>query len=83
MARLVRGSEAATVALAVLFALLSIYFFANAMSLITLEEPRVAASILASLIGLALLSASVSLVRILLLSRIGSSEEKRGLEEKR
>ncbi|BAN90917.1 hypothetical protein [Aeropyrum camini] len=70
-----RLPEIVAVALAVLFGALSLYFFGNALSLITLEEPRVAASLLAALIGLALLSASVSLARSLVLSKALEKEE--------
>ncbi|BAF34827.1 hypothetical protein APE_2311a [Aeropyrum pernix K1] len=71
-----RLPEIVAIGLAMLFAALSLYFFGNALSLITLEEPRVAASLLAALIGLALLSASVSLARSLVLSRALEREEK-------
>lgn len=78
-----RIPEAAAIGLALVFAVLSLYFFVNAMALITLEEPRVAASILASLIGLSLLSASVSLVRVILLSRSAEAPRRGGERESR
>ena len=61
--------ESVPAALTIILAGLSLYFFFNAMRLITLEEPRVAASILAAVIGLTLLSASVNTLKSWVLAR--------------
>jgi len=64
-----RLRETLPAVLAVLLAALSIYFFINALRLITLEQPRVAASILATVIGITLLSASVNALKSWVLAR--------------
>ena len=61
--------ESVPAALTIILAVLSLYFFFNAMRLITLEEPMVAASILAAVIGLTLLSASVNTLKSWVLAR--------------
>ena len=57
-----------TIATAILLIIAGIYFLFNSMSLITSELPRVAASLLAAVLGLSLVSAAVTLLRTWLLS---------------
>jgi len=57
-----------TIATAILLIIAGIYFLFNSMSLITSEPPRVAASLLAAVLGLSLVSAAVTLLRTWLLS---------------
>lgn len=47
----------------------SFYFFTNSMALMTAEPPRVAASLLAALLGLSTLASSVTLFRTWVLAR--------------
>ncbi len=69
MAEARRLRESVPAALTILLAALSVYFFVNAIRLITLEQPRVAASILATIIGITLLSASVNALKSWVLAR--------------
>ena len=69
MAESRRLRESVPAALSILLAALSIYFFINALRLITSEQPRVAASILATIIGITLISASVNALKSWVLAR--------------
>jgi len=60
--------QVVTIATAILLIIAGIYFLFNSMSLITSEPPRVAASLLAAVLGLSLVSAAVTLLRTWLLS---------------
>lgn len=60
--------QVTTISTAVLLIIAGIYFLFNSMSLITSEPPRVAASLLAAVLGLSLVSAAVTLLRTWLLS---------------
>ena len=60
--------QVVTIATAILLVIAGIYFLFNSMSLITSEPPRVAASLLAAVLGLSLVSAAVTLLRTWLLS---------------
>ena len=67
-----------SLALALALAAASLYFFSNAMNLITQEEPRVAASIMATVIGIILLSASITLLRTWTLARALNESKREG-----
>ena len=67
-----------SIALAIVLAAASLYFFSNSMALITQDEPRVAASIMAAVIGIILLSASVTLIRTWVIARAYEEERKEG-----
>ena len=71
-----RLEAGASLALALVLAAASLYFFANSMALITQEEPRVAASIMAAVIGIVLLSASVTLIRTWVIARAYEERER-------
>ncbi|MCE4600817.1 MAG: hypothetical protein F7C38_04550 [Desulfurococcales archaeon] len=58
-----RAKQVMTAVIALLLLATGIYFLLNSMSLITGDPPRVAASLLAAILGLSLVSASVTLVR--------------------
>ncbi len=73
-----RLEAGASLALALALAAASLYFFSNAMNLITQEEPRVTASIMAALIGIVLLSASVTLIRSWVVARAYGSKPSEG-----
>ncbi|MCE4612968.1 MAG: hypothetical protein F7C07_03965 [Desulfurococcales archaeon] len=53
----------------ILLLMVSLYFLNNSFILITEDPPRVAASLMAAVIGLALLSASITLLRTWLLAK--------------
>jgi multisubunit Na+/H+ antiporter MnhB subunit len=55
--------------IAILLLLASLYFLNNSFTLITEDPPRVAASLMAAVIGLALLSASITLLRTWIMAR--------------
>jgi hypothetical protein len=59
----------------------ALYFLYDAMKLITANPPQVAASLLATVIGLSLLSAGVTLLRTWLVSRTLTREESRESSE--
>lgn len=63
-----RTKQVVTVSTALILILAGIYFMFNSMSLITSDPPRVAASLLAAVLGLSLVSAAVTLLRTWLLS---------------
>lgn len=69
MARASGAREAVLVVVAVVLLALSIYFFMNSLNFMTQQPPRVAASLLAALLGLATLASSVTLFRVWILSR--------------
>jgi len=54
---------------AIFLLLASLYFLNNSFILITEDPPRVAASLMAAVIGLALLSASITLLRTWIMAR--------------
>lgn len=60
--------QVVTIATAILLIIAGIYFLFNSMSLVTSEPPRVAASLLAAVLGLSLVSAAITLLRTWLLS---------------
>lgn len=64
-----RTESAVTVAVSLLLIGAGIYFLVNSLTLILAETPRVAASLLAAVIGLSLVSAAVTLLRTWLLAR--------------
>lgn len=73
-----RAREAVVGAAAAVLLAASFYFLLNSLALMTQQPPRVAASLLAALIGLATLASSVTLFRVWLLSRM--AEQRRGEE---
>ena len=52
-----------------------LYFLYNAVNLITAETPQVAGGLLATVIGLSLVSAGVTLLRTWIIASTGSQEE--------
>ncbi|MEB3774748.1 MAG: hypothetical protein GSR86_07485 [Desulfurococcales archaeon] len=79
MGRRLRLEAASTLSISILLIIASIYFLSNSLQLMQLDEPRVAASLLAAVIGLAMLSASVTLLRTWVIARV--YEEARREEE--
>ncbi|MCE4598734.1 MAG: hypothetical protein F7C81_00855 [Desulfurococcales archaeon] len=76
MARRLRLESASSLAISILLVLVSLYFLSNSITLMQLEEPRVAASLLAAVIGLATLSASVTLLRTWVIARVYEEAKK-------
>ncbi|MEB3787930.1 MAG: hypothetical protein GSR78_04150 [Desulfurococcales archaeon] len=70
MPKTLRLESAASLSIAVLLIIGSLYFLSNSVQLIQLEEPRVAASLLSAVIGLSLLSAGVTLLRTWVVARV-------------
>lgn len=64
-----RTEAVVTVAVALILVGAGVYFLVNSLTLILAETPRVAASLLAAVIGLSLISAAVTLLRTWLLAR--------------
>ncbi len=74
------GHSVFTVLVTILLLLaLGSYFLVNSLSLITQEPPRVAASLLAAVIGLSLVSAAVTLLRTWILSQKASEGPQSGV----
>ena len=72
------GREWVVGATAVALLAASFYFFTNSMALMTAEPPRVAASLLAALLGLSTLASSVTLFRTWILARALSQPREEG-----
>ena len=70
MPRRLRLEAASTLSISILLLLGALYFLSNSLQLMQLDQPRVAASLLAAVIGLALLSASVTLLRTWVIARV-------------
>lgn len=81
MSKRLRLEAASTLSIAILLIIASIYFLNNSLKLIELEQPRVAASLLAAVIGLAMLSASVTLLRTWVVARVYEEAKREEAEE--
>jgi len=64
-----RGETIVSVSVALALIAAGVYFLVNSMNLILADPPRVAASLLAAVIGLSLVSAAVTLLRTWLLAK--------------
>ena len=69
MSQLLRLESRIALAFSIILLLASFYFFINALNLITLNEPKVAASILSTIIGIVTLSASITILRTWIIAR--------------
>ena len=81
MPRRLRLEAASTLSISVLLILGALYFLTNSLQLMQLEQPRVAASLLAAVIGLAMLSASVTLLRTWVIARVYEEAKREEGEE--
>jgi len=81
LSKRLRLEAASTLSIAILLIIASIYFLNNSLKLIELEQPRVAASLLAAVIGLAMLSASVTLLRTWVVARVYEEAKREEAEE--
>ena len=77
MSRMLRLESRVALAFSVVLLIASLYFFANALNLISLSEPKVAASILSTIIGIIMLSASITVLRTWIIARAYSEDESR------
>ncbi len=75
---MVKAEAVVAVTLSLLLVAGGIYFLLNSMNLILADPPRVAASLLAAVIGLSLVSAAVTLLRTWLIAR-GREEPQPGV----
>lgn len=81
MARRLRLEAASTLSISILLILGSLYFLSNSLQLMQLDQPRVAASLLAAVIGLAMLSASITLLRTWVIARVYEEAKREEAEE--
>jgi len=76
---MVRAEVVLGAVVAVALIIIGSYFLINSLSFITQDPPRVAASLLAAVIGLSLVSAAVTLLRTWLLARKAEEEPQPGV----